>query len=320
MESDYSDSTKYDFERMLRKFYKWIKSDDKNTELEEYPPEVKWIKPKKPTREPLSSDEVISCTDVQEMSLYCQNHRDRAFIKSLWESSNRIREHLMLRIGDVKEEEYGLTFDVKTTKAGNKTFQKFLTLSEPDLKEWLQFHPKPDPAAPLWIRIDGRKPNTGIDYDYARKLLRVLGEKAGIKKRLNPHNFRHGSITFWSDYLTDSQLKYRASWSQATAMLGVYIHKDVNAIRDRILQLRGIESKRSESPFENKIIRCYFCGKDNESSRVICYSCKKFLDISKNRVAQRLKDSLDKEIIEFTEKNPEFLMQYLNFLRENHET
>ncbi len=175
MESDYSDSTKYDFERMLRKFYKWIKSDDKNTELEEYPPEVKWIKPKKPTREPLSSDEVISWTDVQEMSLYCQNHRDRAFIKSLWESSNRIREHLMLRIGDVKEEEYGLTFDVKTTKAGNKTFQKFLTLSEPDLKEWLQFHPKPDPAAPLWIRIDGRKPNTGIDYDYARKLLRVLG-------------------------------------------------------------------------------------------------------------------------------------------------
>ncbi len=38
---------------MLKKFYNWVRSPDKNTELDEYPPEVKWIKAIRPQREPI---------------------------------------------------------------------------------------------------------------------------------------------------------------------------------------------------------------------------------------------------------------------------
>lgn len=319
LESHYADNSKCDLERMLKKFYKWVKSPDKNTELDDYPSEIKWIKAIRPQTKPLRNEDVISWDDVIAMSLHCQNHRDRAFLKSLWESSNRIREHLMLRIGDVEEDDYGLNLNVKITKTGGKTVQKFLTLSAPDLTEWLQYHPKAnDPKAPLWVNIT-KDNNACMSYFYARKLLSVLGKKAGIKKKLNPHNFRHGSLSFWSDHLTDSQIKYKAGWSQGTRMLDVYIHKDVNAIKERVLQLQGIKTRKDESPLDKKMVNCYFCGKPNDISRLTCYNCKRFLDMRKNKTLQQLRDNLDDGIIEFTDNHPEFLLQYLNFLRERYE-
>ena len=296
LSSHYADNTKCDLERMLKCFYKWLKSPDKDSELDEFPPEIKWLKVVRPKTEPLKNEDTISHEDIIAIKNKSLQARDKAFVYTLWDSCDRIREHLMLKVGDVEDlgEGNGLNLNAKITKTGGHIFKKSIILSEGDLRDWLKVHPRAnDPKAPLWIRIDGREPNEGIDYFYARKILRVLSKRAGIKKATNPHNFRHGGLSFWSDHLTDSQIKYRAGWSASTKMFDTYIHKDLNVMRDAMLQAVGRKPKEETDPFKDKFQTCPVCGKQQDKTRIICYSCGALMDQRKNAILKEVMAYVD---------------------------
>ena len=301
LSSDYADNTKCDLERMLKCFFKWLKSPDKDAELDEFPPEVKWLKVVRPKTEPLKNEDTISHEDVIAIKNKSINLRNRAFVYTLWDSCDRIREHLKLKIEDVEDlgEGEGLNLNAKITKTGGHIFKKTIILSEADLRDWLKVHPKAnDPKAPLWIRIDGRAPNEGIDYFYARQMLTRLAKKAGVKKATNPHNFRHGGLSFWSDHLTDSQIKYRAGWSQSTKMYATYIHKDLNVMRDAMLQAVGRKPKEETDPFKDKFQTCPVCDKQQDKTRSLCYSCGAIMDQRKNAFLREVMDLVDSRIKE----------------------
>jgi integrase len=300
LSSNYADNSKCDLERMLKCFYKWIKSPDKDSELNEFPPEVKWLRVVRPRTEPLKNEDTISHEDVIAIKNKSIQARDKAFVYTLWDSCDRIREHLMLKVGDVEDlGKDGLDLNVKITKTGGHIFKKTVMLSEGDLRDWLKVHPRAnDPKAPLWIRIDGREPNEGMDYFYARKILQVLSKKAGVKKATNPHNFRHGGLSYWSDYLTDSQLKYRAGWSQSTKMFATYIHKDLDIMRDAMLQALGRKPKEQTDPFKDKFQICPVCGTQQDKTRSICYDCGAIIDQRKNTILKEVMAYVDSRIKE----------------------
>ena len=316
-ESDYSPNTKCDFVRMLKCFYKWVKSPDKTTELKYVPEEVACLVAVRPVIEPLRSDQVITWGDAVSMGKQAQNIRDRACIKTLFESCNRVREHLSLTVGDVIEDDGGLMLNTTITKTGRKIFQKPIDLSEADLREWLEVHPKgDDPDAPLWIRIDGRKPLEAMDYFYLRKLLRVLGKKSGVsdKKKVNPHNFRHGALTYYSGFMSDSQVKYMAGWTQGTRMLDTYLHPDLQNIRDAKNKAMGKNVK--QAPQEELTKACPHCGKEQDKSRTSCAFCHKFLDLSRSEEIHRIiREEFDRSLKGFVENNPAVGQQYKEFIK-----
>ncbi|MEM2613605.1 MAG: hypothetical protein QXO15_05170 [Nitrososphaerota archaeon] len=57
-------------------------------------------------------------------------------------------------------------------------------------------HPlRENPDAPFWISIGTRNRNSPLTYGAVRTLLKLLARKAGIKKRVYPHLFRHSRAT-----------------------------------------------------------------------------------------------------------------------------
>lgn len=311
LSSQYSDNTKADLESMLKRFYKWRKGND-----EEYPPEVKWIRPQHPKAKKLRAEEVIQWEDVVKMSKFCQNTRDKAFIKVLFETGYRIGELLTCRIGSIEPLEYGCNLNLEQSKTQIR--DGFIFFSYGDLQEYLNTHPFADDRnSPLWIRFDSKKKPIPMSYVYARKLLKVLGRKSGIKKRVNPHNFRHGSTTFWDQYLDRSEMNSKFGWSNSSRMIDTYLAYDSKRIRNKVLAIAGIVSEKKLSVFnEIKLGKCRWCGAENTEDRAICHNCKRLLNANKGYVVQRVKNKIDQNLYEFVEENPEIMNKYLEFMRE----
>lgn len=88
----------------------------------------------------------------------------------------------------------------------------------PLLAAWMGYHPLRDRAdAPLWISTGTRRngkthfERTGelhsLSGNSVYDILRKLGERAGVKKRVNPHAFRHARATELARHLKEPELR-----------------------------------------------------------------------------------------------------------------
>lgn len=71
---------------MCKRFYRWLR------QTEEYPPEVKWIKPRVADANRKLPEELLTAAEIQEMIQKADIGRDRALIGVLHESGCRVGE------------------------------------------------------------------------------------------------------------------------------------------------------------------------------------------------------------------------------------
>ncbi|HLB69999.1 MAG TPA: tyrosine-type recombinase/integrase, partial [Candidatus Methanoperedens sp.] len=86
----------------------------------------------------------------------------------------------------------------KTSRSKKTTAPKGIpiTWSTGYLNQWLAVHPIRDgPEAPLWTTLN--EPYQAMSYKTIRATIQNIAENAGVKKRVNPHSFRHKAITSW---------------------------------------------------------------------------------------------------------------------------
>ncbi len=81
----YSDYTTYDIKVVLRLFYRWLKGND-----EDYPPEIKWLKPRMKNKKHKLPEELLAVEEVERMANATTNPRDKALILTMYESGCRI--------------------------------------------------------------------------------------------------------------------------------------------------------------------------------------------------------------------------------------
>jgi hypothetical protein len=151
--------------------------------------------------------------------------------------------------------------------------------SVPYLGTWIGNHPfGNDPEAPLWIKKGAKKKNNALQYDSARKVIRTLAKKAGIKKRIYPHLFRHSRATELANHLTDSQMDQYFGWEQGSDMPSTYVHLSGKDIEGKILKLNGLkEENEDDKNIEPK--KCKRCDKLNHSTGKFCSRCGSPLDV-----------------------------------------
>jgi site-specific recombinase XerD len=227
--SGWSDWTKHDYRLMLKIFYRWLRRAD------DYPPEVMWIKANQPKTTKLP-EELLTEEEVARMAGAATNPRDRALVHVLYDSGCRIGELLSLQLKHVHFDEHGAQLIV-SGKTGMRRVR--IIESATKLRQWLEHHPdRGNPDAPLWTRLHR---NSALSYGRASDVLEELGRKAGIKKRIYPHLFRHSRATALANHLTESQLKGHFGWTQASAMAGIYVHLSGKDVDDALLRLHGIE-------------------------------------------------------------------------------
>ena len=269
--SDYSDWTKHDYKVSLKKFYRWLGGG------EDYPEEVRWIKTTMKRKNNKLPEELLTEQDVSRLIEAADHPRDKALVSVLYESGCRVSELLSLRIRSISFDKYGAVIIV-AGKTGMRRVR--LIASAPHLSTWVNTHPlRNDPGSPLWVGISTTNKNQPLNYSGARKLLRVLGRRAGLKKPLNPHIFRHSRATHLANVLTEAQMDQQFGWVQGSDIPSTYVHLSGRDVDRTLLSHYGLQDDEGEEESALKPKRCPRCRQLNSYDAKFCGSCGCPLDL-----------------------------------------
>lgn len=303
-EKDYSDWTKHDFKVVIKIFYRWLRKAD------EYPDEVKWIKARVRNGN-LLPEEILTEDDIKKLVECATSLRDKAFILVLYESGCRIGEILTLRIRNVQFDDYGAVLIV-SGKTGDRRVR--IIASAPKLSAWLEHHPlRENTDAPLWVTVGTRTKNEVLGYGAAKAMLTDVAVKAGIKKRVYPHLFRHSRATFLANFLTEAQLKQHFGWVQSSGMASTYVHLSGRDVDNALLKLQGIKTASQEKEALLKTISCRRCKESNSPTSRFCIRCGSPLDVKSELELDELRIKADK-LMSILIQDPEVLEKLLDKL------
>ena len=313
---DYTEWTKKDYRVTLKKFYRWLR---KCTDKGVYPQEVSWINTNVKTDKQDLPNNLPNEDDLKKMIEVAEHPRDKALISSLYESGCRVGEIASLKIGDINFDEYG-AFMVVKGKTGSRRIR--LVFSSPILASWINVHPeKNNSHAPLWVVVGTtkniQKNNSGkkyhnnwsyeLKYGAIASMIKRIAEKAGIKKKVNPHAWRHARATFLANKLTEQQLKHLFGWQQSSKMAATYVHLSGRDVDDALLAVYGmkkLDDKGQKS--ELAPVDCPRCKEVNEYSNIFCKRCGWVLDKNAAIKLEEKKKEAD-EILDSLTKDPDSL-------------
>lgn len=259
--------TRRDYKLILRMFLLWIGKD------------VSWIKTTPPSND-ISPEERLTPVEIELLIDTAKTLRDKALIACLYEGGFRVAELGNTQLKDVVVDEYGVVVIVRG-KTGMRRVR--LISSVPYLQQWIAVHPlKEDRNAPLWISTthdtDGTEQHSILRYDALRIQLNKIAKRAGIKKKVNPHNFRHSRASYLASRLTESQLEEYLGWEHGSTMPRTYVHMSGRDVDDRLLELHGLDIPHKKDEPTTRL--CPVCKALNQAKANVCWQCKRPLDMA----------------------------------------
>lgn len=205
----FSEATKVDYRRCIKKFWKW-----KDGQGKYYPDLVEWID----TNERMGDVPAITKSEVENLIEFCTTLRDKTFIMVLFDSGARIEELLNVRLKPehvVWKADIGV-YKIRLEFSKTKPRTISLPLSTSFLRRWLNAHPARDtPQAQLFP----------ISYANARQIVSRQGRKI-LGKRVTPHMLRHSSATYYANKLNRYQLCYRYGWTMSSKVVDRYLDRE----------------------------------------------------------------------------------------------
>lgn len=290
-DKDYSIHTKYDYNKIIKRFFKWFEGENKF-----YPNKVAWIvkvKPKNREIPRIKRSELIIEEEAHKLVETADNPRDKALIALVWDTGGRIGEIGSMTIGSLSFDDGGTIVHLRG-KTGERS--PYVIESTPHLVRWMGLHPlKDDPNAPLWVNMgqDKRFRNQPLDYEAFYKLFERLFDKAKVKKRFNPHLFRHSRATWCAINGWNSlEMCKFFGWEENSSMPSVYISMVQQDITNRMKETYGLKTDKAQKLEERKPNECPRCEALNPHKSRFCYKCGIALDL---RTAQKLDDMKKKE-------------------------
>jgi len=213
----YTEESKYDFKKVIRKFFKWLlRADFPDGEAARYAKLTFWIDTSRPKPEvdSLDRDEVKTLTDGAKL-------RDKLTLWMLFDSGARAQEFLNMRVKDLKfkKDYYTVRIRHETSKTKGRTIDLSMQETVKLLTLWLDVHPMRDSNG-----LSGEAQIVPIRYDNMRKQIRNLGNRI-LNRKITPHTMRHSSATYWAAKLSQFQLCYRFGWAMNSDMPERYIDK-----------------------------------------------------------------------------------------------
>jgi integrase len=274
---------------------------------EDYPPEIKWLKPRLKNEKHKLPEELLTVEEVERMANATTNPRDKALILVMYETGCRIGELLYLRLKNVQFDNYGAILLVNG-KTGSRRVR--IIVSVQILTQWLQEHPdKDNPNAPLWPARLGRYAPIPIAYPSVLAMLERARKECAIKKRIYPHLFRHSRATALACKLTEAQMKEYFGWTQGSDMAATYVHLSGRDVDSTLLQMYSLKEQPIEKETKLDVKTCSRCKERNSPTQSFCGKCGNPLDerpllVDYNKQANDLMNSLfkDPEVKEFLAK------------------
>jgi len=200
----YSEETKVDFKKLLKKFYKWLLGAN-----ETYPDLVSWFDTSLKEKEipALSRDE------VEQLVANCSRLLNKVAIMVLFDSGARIEEFLNIRIKHLTRKEDYYLLHIEYSKTKPRTIS--VPLCTGLLDQWIKERQCCDPESQVFP----------LTYNSARMMLCRLGRKV-LKKPVHPHLLRHSSATYYAN-IEKNYFRFckRYGWTFGSRMAQRYIDR-----------------------------------------------------------------------------------------------
>jgi integrase/recombinase XerD len=88
----------------------------------------------------------------------------------------------------------------------------------------------------------------------------MITKRAGIKKRVYNHLFRHTSATEKSEILTSAQMCEYFGWTQGSRMSQIYVHLSGRNMDDTLLKAYGITKENTPKEKDLAPAQCPRCS------------------------------------------------------------
>ncbi len=254
-----SESSVFEAKKTLKKFFKWLGKDEL----------VDWFT-LGDVKSSISPHDLVTHEEFEAMMKACMNSRDRAFLSLLYETGARIGEIGAMRIKDVMFDDYGAVIWLPRSKTQRRRLRVIYSVRY--LAEWLSDHPlKDDPDAPLWVKLSGRNYLQPMIYKDFNWQLKKIARRAGIKKRIYPHLFRHTRATKLLQQVSEVIGAKYMGWVPSTKMIKTYIHLADQDVERAILEMHGI--KPAEKDEDIRVLKCPRCSFVNPRDAKFCSRC-----------------------------------------------
>ncbi len=315
---NYSIHTKYDYNKVVKKFYKWLYKMPKTKVQEEFARNLDWIKTRFPfSKYPLiKRSELLAEEDIHLLLKCCENNRDAAIIALAWDCGARPSEIGGMRIGSIKFDDDGTYVDLAPGKTGSRTV--FIFEATPYIMRWLSMHPNEhDLDAPLWINFENKN---ALNYEsYYRVFSRVFArakEAHSLRKRWNPYLFRHSRATWCAtNGWNHLEMCKFFGWTPESNMPAIYASLVNEDVQSRMRSSYGINTDKSKALEARKPIYCPRCQTLNPKGHNECYKCHCALNrasLSNKELSNKTANSLMEELV----KDPEMLEKLAGILNE----
>jgi len=295
-------NTKNGYLIALKPFYKdFLNKVDVVKDLDYYAEEL----------EPITPSEVLTTDEVIKISKKAGERRDlyKVIALTLYESCTRIEEHLHLKKGDVqfnsvvdKEGKRKLiaTLYYKRSKGNFPKQPITLVMFASELKRYVNNHSGDEQS---WLFPSPYNEKKPVTKDAVEVVLWNAGTKLNIKKRLNPHWFRHSGLSFFATEMNynEEALRLRAGWAKGSNMPKRYIHAGHEF--EKSSYLKGMRLVESDKENAVKIMSktCLHCSSPQPYTNSHCDFCAYPLDpveyektIEKRRNVESLYQNLKK--------------------------
>ncbi len=180
--------------------------------------------------EVLSVEEIDRIIDEIDLSKP-EGHRNKAIIETLYGCGLRVSELVNLRLTDIH---YNEEFVIVTGK-GNK--QRLVPISQKALKE-IDIYKQDRNHLPvitdqniLFLNRRGRRLTRAMIFT----IIKELAAKAGIKKNIHPHTFRHSFATHMIEAGADLRAVQEMLGHESILTTEIYTHIDRSYLRDTLI-------------------------------------------------------------------------------------
>lgn len=276
------------FKRFLKIFYREMLTPGERA----FPPVVAWISLKMPVGAGKLPRVILTPDEVASIAQACIHPRDRAIVMVLHDAAARPCELVSATVGDVELDSYGARLTLRG-KTGERKVR--LLGSVPDLKDWLNHHPKrEDPSAPLFVSLGVGYRCEPVFQDGIGRALKGAARRAGIKRHVTPYVMRRTRLTELAKILSDAELKIFGGWSLDSKMVKVYVHLSGQDLDQKLLRAAGYlkdEGKPEANPLAAR--RCLLCGSENSAISTYCGICKRPLDEKELRALSKEHEMLE---------------------------
>jgi len=216
---------------MIKKFYRW--------HLGKLPDYIQNLKTKVKVNGK-APDDLLTYQDVTALIENSRNARDRALSSVLYDSGCRIGEIINMRIKDLSFDEFGALLRV-TGKTGFRQV-RIVGNSIAYLRAWLDNHPlRNDVNAFLFCNLSDSILGRHLTYADVYSIIRQVTKRAGIKKRIHPHLFRHSRATILASKVTEAPLEAQMGWVHGSKQTRTYVHLSLRDQDNAILKAYGIK-------------------------------------------------------------------------------